>query len=147
MQMWTLIIFPSIKLNLKNKITKNQKLLLNILVILVYIYLTLFSTNLCSGTAEKHMNWIGFLIFDLSFSQNYLTNKLCEFLIMLLSIHCRQDKRNRLQLFGIFDVMSHMRFDKFVTLPYTPLVKRKETIQSNPSTTHLVCVHLLLEGC
>jgi len=38
------------------KNTKYQKLLLKILLILVYIYMTWLSKNLCSGPAETHTN-------------------------------------------------------------------------------------------
>jgi len=39
---------------------------------------------------------------------------------MFVMITLSNEKKNGLQLLEIFDVTSHMRLDKFVTLPYTP---------------------------
>jgi len=58
-----------------------------------------------------------FLILLHLYSQNYLIYKLSGFLIILMKIHCRHDMKNGLQLFGIFDVSSHVKFDELVPLP------------------------------
>jgi len=52
--------------------------------------------------------------------QYNLMSILREFIIILLHKHSQLDKRNRFQLFVIFDVTSLLIFEEFVTLTYTP---------------------------
>jgi len=47
----------------KRKNTRYQELLLKIILLLVCIYLTWFSTYPFSVSAETHINWIGLLIY------------------------------------------------------------------------------------